>query len=62
MKILVFGAGIIGSYLAHIFCKNNDVTLLARGERKRELEQSGLVIRHHLQRRTTTDSCRKTST
>ena len=55
MKILVFGAGIIGSYLAHILCKNNDVTLLARGERKRELEQSGLVIRHHLQRRTTTD-------
>ena len=55
MKILVFGAGIIGSYLAHILCKNNDVTLLARGERKRELEQNGLVIRHHLQRRTTTD-------
>ncbi|MBQ7265960.1 MAG: ketopantoate reductase family protein [Firmicutes bacterium] len=55
MKLLVFGAGVIGSYLSHILCKNNDVTLLARGERKQELEQNGLVIRHHLQRRTTTD-------
>ena len=31
---------------------------LARGRRKRELERNGLVIRHHLQRRTTVDRVR----
>ena len=46
MKILVFGAGIIGSYLAHILCMHNEVTILARGERRCELEKNGLVIRH----------------
>ena len=55
MKILVFGAGIIGSYLAHILCMHNEVTILARGERRCELEKNGLVIRHHLQRKTTRD-------
>ena len=38
--------------------KPNKVTVLARGRRKRELEQNGLVIRHHLQRRTTVDRMR----
>lgn len=32
MKILVYGAGVIGSYLTHMLCAaGNDVTLLARG-------------------------------
>lgn len=55
MKILVFGAGIIGSYLAHILCMHNEVTVLARGERRSELEKNGLFIKHHLQRKTTRD-------
>ena len=56
MKVLVYGAGVIGCYLAHVLCTaGNDVTLLARGQWKEQLQQNGLMIRHHLQRRTTLD-------
>ena len=56
MKLLVYGAGVIGCELAHVLKKGgNDVTLLARGEWKDKLEKRGLVIRHYLQRKTTTD-------
>ncbi len=56
MKILVYGAGVLGSYLAHaLLVGGNDVTMLARGERIVELEQGGLIIRHYLQCRTTVD-------
>ncbi|MCD8069249.1 MAG: NAD-binding protein [Lachnospiraceae bacterium] len=27
MKILIYGAGVIGCELAHMLCKKNDVTL-----------------------------------
>ena len=34
MKILVIGAGVLGSYLAHVLhCAGHAVTLLARGNR-----------------------------
>ena len=56
MKVLVYGAGVIGSYLAHVLCTaGNDVTVLARGRWKEQLEHNGLRIRHHLQRRDTAD-------
>lgn len=56
MKVFVYGAGVIGSYLAHVLClAGNDVTLLARGNWKRTLDAEGLTIRHHLQRKTTLD-------
>lgn len=56
MKILVYGAGVIGGYLAHMLCAaGQDVTLLARGAWKETLTQNGLVIRHRLQRKTTVD-------
>ena len=56
MKVLVYGAGVIGSYLAHILCRaGNDVTVLARGVWKEQLEKNGLRIRHHLQRKATLD-------
>lgn len=56
MKVLVYGAGVIGCYLTHVLCRaGNDVTLLARGDWKRTLETKGLTIRHHLQRKTTLD-------
>ena len=56
MKLLVYGAGVIGCELAHVLKKGgNDVTLLARGEWKGNLEKRGLVIWHYLQRKTTTD-------
>lgn len=56
MKVLVYGAGVIGSYLTHVLCQaGNEVTLLARGNWKGVLETKGLTIRHHLQRKTTLD-------
>jgi 2-dehydropantoate 2-reductase len=56
MKVLVYGAGVIGCYLAHVLCEaGNEVSLLARGEWKETLEKNGLVIRHHLQNQTTID-------
>lgn len=56
MKILVYGAGVLGSYVAHVLHRcGNDVTLLARGKRLNELRESGLVIRHYIQRKTTRD-------
>lgn len=56
MRILVYGAGVLGSYLAHeLLHGGNDVTILARGRRADELQQNGNVIRHYLQLRTTVD-------
>jgi len=56
VKVLVYGSGVIGCYLAHVLCAaGNDVTLLARGRWKEQLQQNGLKIRHHLQRKTTLD-------
>ena len=55
-KVLVFGAGVIGAYLAHVLTEaGNDVTIFAREERAGSLNRNGLVIYHHLQRKTTTD-------
>ncbi|MBE5961925.1 MAG: ketopantoate reductase family protein [Lachnospiraceae bacterium] len=56
MKILVYGAGVIGCELAHELCKGkNTVTLLARGKWKENIDRNGLVIRHYAQFHTTTD-------
>lgn len=56
MKVLIYGSGVIGSYLAHVLCSaGNDVTVLARGMWKEQLEKNGLTIRHHLQRKVTRD-------
>ena len=56
MKILIIGCGVLGSYLGHVLLRaDNDVTFLARGERKNELQTKGLIIRHTLQLRTTHD-------
>ena len=57
MKILVYGAGVLGCELAHCLLQNqkNVVTLLARGEWKESIDEKGLVIRHWAQRKTTTD-------
>ena len=56
MRVLVFGAGVIGCELAHLcYQAGNSVTLLARGAWADVLERRGLVIRHALQMRTTTD-------
>lgn len=56
MKILVYGAGVQGSYLAHVLVRGgNDVAMLARGKRFDELKTDGIVIRHYLQHKTTVD-------
>ena len=46
MKILVFGAGVLGCNLAkNLFRAGNDVTLLARGSWGEEIRKSGLRIK-----------------
>ncbi|MBB3110149.1 2-dehydropantoate 2-reductase [Paenibacillus phyllosphaerae] len=56
MRILVYGAGVLGSYLAHVLVRGgNEVTILARGKRAEQLKSNGLVIRHYFQRRNTVD-------
>ena len=56
MRILVYGAGVLGGVLAHALLRaGNDVTILARGDWKKNIDQNGLVIRHWVQRRTTVD-------
>jgi 2-dehydropantoate 2-reductase len=53
-KVLIFGAGVIGAYLAHVLIEaGNDVMILAREERAKSLNENGLVIYHHLQKKTT---------
>lgn len=57
MRILVYGAGVIGCELAHELCKGkNDVTILARGNWKQNIEKNGLVIQHYGQLHTTKDT------
>lgn len=49
MKILVYGAGVIGCiYSAKLFNAGADITLLARGERYEHLKQNGLLINNVL--------------
>ncbi|RRJ66138.1 ketopantoate reductase family protein [Paenibacillus oralis] len=59
MRVLVYGAGVLGSYLAHVLVRGgNQTAILARGKRAEELERDGLVIRHYFQRKTTVDQVR----
>lgn len=56
MKILVYGCGVIGSYLTHVLCRaGNDVTVCARGRTKKILENYGLRIKHKMQKSKTVD-------
>ncbi len=56
MKILVYGCGVIGSYLTHVLCRaGNEVTVCARGKTKKVLESCGLRIKHKLQKSKTVD-------
>lgn len=59
MRILVYGAGVLGSYLAHELVRGgHSVTMLARGRRAEELEKNGNVIRHYFQFQTTVHNVR----
>ncbi len=45
MRILIYGAGVIGSIFAgKLALSGNDVTVLARGRRYEEIENSGIVL------------------
>ena len=56
MKILVYGAGVIGCELAHMLVKSgSDVTLLARGKWLKSIDENGLIIQHYAQLHTTVD-------
>lgn len=55
-KVLVFGVGVIGAYLTHALVEaGNEVTALVREDRARMLNENGLRIWHHLQRKETVD-------
>ncbi|MDQ8094646.1 ketopantoate reductase family protein [Bacillus amyloliquefaciens] len=57
MKVLVYGAGVLGSYLAHSLLRGgNNVSILARGRRYEQLKEDGIVIRHRFQRKNTVDA------
>lgn len=59
MRILVYGAGVIGCELAHELCKgNNEVTILARGRWRDTINDNGLIIRHYAQFHSTKDYIR----
>ncbi|GAP15966.1 ketopantoate reductase [Longilinea arvoryzae] len=46
MKILVFGAGVLGSvYAARLQRSGQDVTILARGERLDQIRENGILLR-----------------
>lgn len=56
MRIMVFGAGVLGSLLAHELTQTgHEVTVLARGRRFDELQAQGLVIQHVRQKTRTVD-------
>lgn len=56
MKSFVYGAGIIGNYLAHVLCAAGyDASILAHGRREGGPGKNGLVIRYYIQRRATYD-------
>ena len=45
MKILIYGAGVIGSIFAgKLALAGNDVTVLARGKRFEELVNEGIIL------------------
>ena len=52
MRILVIGAAVLGSNLAHSIKKGNDVTILARNKTYENLKSNGLIIKHKLRSKT----------
>lgn len=56
MNMLIYGAGVQGQYLAHVLNQpENNITLLARGQNYKRLNNSGVVLNHYLQNKRTTD-------
>ena len=56
MKILVYGAGVIGGQLCHALCAcGHDMSVIARGAWAETLRTEGLRIRHYIQKKDTVD-------
>ncbi|MBR2794821.1 MAG: NAD-dependent epimerase/dehydratase family protein, partial [Solobacterium sp.] len=56
MRLLVYGTGVMGSFLTHTLLKaGHEVTMIASGTEKESLERQGLIIVHHLQHKETVD-------
>lgn len=54
MRILVYGAGVLGGNLAHnLFRAKKDVTLLARGKWAETIRQNGLMVKNRFSPRAT---------
>ena len=52
MKILIIGAGVLGSNLAHSLKKGNDITILARNKTYETIKNNGLIIKHKFSKKT----------
>lgn len=52
MKILIIGAGVLGSNLAHSLKKGNDITILAINKTFENLKKNGLIIKHKFGKKT----------
>ena len=52
MRLLIIGAGVLGSNLAHSIKKGNYITILARNKTYENLKNNGLIIKHKLGRKT----------
>lgn len=52
MRILIIGAGVLGSNLAHSIKKGNDVSILARNKTYENLKNNGLIIKHKFGKKT----------
>lgn len=53
MKILIIGAGVLGSNLAHSIKNGNDITILARNKTYDNLNKNELNIKRKFGRKTT---------
>lgn len=56
MKILIYGAGVIGCALGHALNSKNEVTYLCRGDWKENLKNNGLVIYDSEKKKETVDN------
>lgn len=52
MKVLIIGAGVLGSNLAHSIKKGNDITILAKNKTYENLKNNGLIIKHKFKGKT----------
>ena len=52
MRVLIIGAGVVGSNLAHSLKDGNDITILARNKTYDNLKNNGLIINHKLGKQT----------